>query len=98
MTEMQEILLKLEEINTKIDLLSSTAYMKVPEAAQYFRMGKAKLRELCDKGIIPASLMNEGTSKKHWIIPVAESREILKRGGYLHKMLQDRAPRKRNFN
>ena len=96
MTELQQILTRLDQISDKIDAISN-GYMKIPEASKYFRIGVVKLRELCDSGIIPASLINEGASKKHWIIPVAEAKTILQKGGYLHKMIQDREPRKRKF-
>lgn len=96
MTETQQILTMLHEINDKIDSFDS-GYMKIPKASKYFKIGVVKLRELCDKGIIPASLINEGTKKKHWIIPVAEAKNILRKGGYLDIELHKRKSRSKTI-
>jgi hypothetical protein len=96
MSLLHEINMKQEEINMKLDrVINEPQFMKIPAASRHFHLGKNKLRELCEKGIITATMTNDGTTRKHWIINVVSAREELKKGGYLKKMLDERRPRRR---
>jgi hypothetical protein len=99
MTEQQEIITLLQEINCKLDrVINEPQFMKIPAASKHFRLSEEKLRELCEKGIISATLTNEAKVRKHWIINVVSARKELEKGGYIKLMMDRRAPRKRKVS
>jgi len=87
MTELQELTAAIRE-NTQtlrelIQKQAVPAMVKVQEAARILSISPATIRQMCESGIIKATLISKGAKNKHWVINIQQAREDLTRGGYL---------------
>jgi len=87
MTEQQELIEAIRE-NTMVlrELLqkqTGPSLVTVQEAAGILSISAATIRDMCEKGIIKATLKGKGAKNKHWVINIQQAREDLTRGGYL---------------
>jgi hypothetical protein len=79
---------QLQRENTQLlrDLVqkqTGPSMVKVQEAARILSISAARIREMCDSGIIKATLISKATKNKHWVINIQQAREDLTKGGYL---------------
>lgn len=91
---MLQILIELKELkaimreNNQLlrDLINKqnhTIMVKVQEAARILSISPATIRDMCENGLIKATLIGKGVKNKHWMINIDQALEDLKKGGYL---------------
>ena len=59
------------------------AMVKVQEASRILSMSPATVREMCETGIIKATLISKTAKNKHWVINIQQAMKDLSKGGYL---------------
>ena len=79
----EELILKeLRSIRLALETTAPKRWLKIPEASKT----QSRIRVLADAGTIPVSVLAVTKSRKHYLVDVVKTRQLIEEGGLMPKV------------
>jgi len=86
MSNVELILKELRSIRLALETTAPKRWQKIPEASKTLGIPQSRIRVLADAGTIPVSVLAVTKSRKHYLVDVVKTRQLIEEGGLMPKV------------
>ena len=83
----EELILKeLRSIRLALEITAPKRWQKIPEASKSLGIPQSRIKILADAGTIPVSVLAVTKCRKHYLVDVVKTRQLIEEGGLMPKV------------
>jgi hypothetical protein len=86
MSNEEMILKELRSIRLALEITAPKRWQKIPEASKTLGIPQSRIKALADAGTIPVSVLAVTKCRKHYLVDVVKTRQLIEEGGMMPKV------------